>query len=84
MTGKHHKWQLNWSRQPDGSVRHTSGLTFEIVDGGDGYSDLEATDASLDAFQTHELARGVPLHDLAARMQRLAREAGEWHMEHRQ
>lgn len=34
--------------------------------------------ASLAIFQVRETSRGVPLHDLAARVQRLVREAAEW------
>ena len=33
---------------------------------------------TLEEFQAFELARGVPVHDLAQRMIRLAREAGDW------
>ena len=84
MTGKNHKWQSAWSRLPEGSVRHESGLTFAVVPGDAGGPDLRATRESLDAWQRHELARGVPLHDLAKRGQRLAREAGEWHVKNRQ
>lgn len=84
MTGKHHAWQAAWSRLPDGSVRHDSGLTFAPIGASDGGIDLMATRESLDAWQRYELARGVPLHDLAKRGQRLAREAGEWHKANRQ
>ena len=34
-------------------------------------------DASLAIFQASEKARGVPLHDIASRLQRLLREASE-------
>ena len=72
---------------PDGSVRHDSGLIFAVVHGatedGRRYSDLLASDASMQAFSAHELARGVPIHDLAQRAARLAREAGEWHQQNR-
>jgi len=54
------------------------------VGASDGGIDLNATSESLDTWQSHELARGVPLHDLAKRGQRLAREAGEWHVKSRQ
>ena len=37
-----------------------------------------AAPETLGEFQSYELARGVPLHDLAQRLMRLAREAGEW------
>ena len=81
---KHDAWQDAWSRLPDGSVKHESGLTFVPVGASDGGIDLTATRESLDVWQSHELARGVPLHDLAKRGQRLAREAGEWHVKNRQ
>ena len=84
MTGKHHTWQNAWSRLPDGSVKHESGLTFAPVGASDGGIDMNATRESLNAWQSNELARGVSLHDLAKRGQLLAREAGEWHVKNRQ
>ena len=59
---------------------HISGLRFDVVPG-DGYTDVLANKATLDEFQTYELARGVPLHDLAARLIRLNKEALEWHQQ---
>jgi hypothetical protein len=41
--------------------------------------DAVATEDSIPAFQASEQARGVPLHDLVARLQRLCREAVKWH-----
>lgn len=77
MAGKHKNWHKKWSREGSFLV-HTSGLRL-IVAEGDGFTDLETDDASLAIFQARETARGVPVHDLAARVQRLVREAGEWH-----
>ena len=73
MGGKHKDWHKAWSR--DGSVLvHASGLRVEN-DEDLGWS---ATDDSAEAWAAFEQARGVPLHDLPARMQRLCREAAEW------
>ena len=84
MTSNHYAWQDAWSRLPDGSVKHESGLIFTPVGASDGGIELTATRESLNVWQSHELARGVSLHDLAKRGQRLAREAGEWHVKNRQ
>ena len=51
----------------------SSGLVVE-------YDDVlgwQTEDASLAIFQASEKARGVPLHDIASRLQRLLREASE-------
>lgn len=77
MTGKHHNWHRAWSRLPNGRLRHISGAEF-MVAAGDGYKDIKAATETLGEYQNYELARGVPLHDLAQRLMRLAREAGEW------
>ena len=77
MGGKHKNWHKEWSR--DGSfLVHTSGLRLQVIPG-DGFTDFETDDASMAIFQASETSRGVPVHDLAARVQRLVREAGEWH-----
>lgn len=77
MTGKHHNWHRAWSRLPNGRLRHISGAEF-TVERGDGFTDVKAAPETLAAYQASELARGVPLHDLAQRLQRLCREAHEW------
>lgn len=77
MTGKHRNWHRAWSRLPNGRLRHASGAEFLLVRG-DGFTDVKAAPETLAEYQTHELARGVPLHDLARRLQRLCREASEW------
>ena len=77
MTGKHHNWHRAWSRLPNGRLRHISGAEF-VVPRGDGFTDINAAPETLGEFQSFELARGVPVHDLAQRLIRLAREAGEW------
>lgn len=77
MPGKHKNWHRAWSRLPDGRLRHISGAVF-VVDRGDGFTDVRAAKETLGEFQAFELARGVPMHDLAQRLMRLAREAGEW------
>lgn len=77
MGGKHKNWHRAWSRLPDGRLKHISGAVF-VVTRGDGYTDINAAPETLGEFQAFELARGVPVHDLAQRLMRLAREAGEW------
>ncbi|MBF5006021.1 hypothetical protein [Diaphorobacter caeni] len=72
MTNKRY-WHKEWSR--DGSyLVHSSGLKVEF-DEDLGWS---ATEDTAEAWSAFELARGAPLHDLPARMQRLCREAAEW------
>lgn len=78
MSGKHKNWHRAWSRLPNGRLRHISGAEFMLVRG-DGFTDVRAAPETLDEYQSFELARGVPLHDLVQRLQRLAREANEWH-----
>lgn len=79
MGGKHKGWHKAWRREGDRLV-HISGAVFVIERGAD-YVDIIAAPETLGEFQAYELARGVPVHDLAARLQRLAREAAEW-LEH--
>ena len=78
MTGKHYRWQKSWSRDQEGHLVHASGLRVLVLSG-DGYTDLETEGASLAIFQARETSRGVPVHDLVPRLQRLLREAQEWH-----
>ena len=75
MTGKHHNWHKAWSRTGSGRLRHISGLEFEH----DAVLGWSTCDDTLAEYQAHELARGVPLHDLVERGRRLLREAQEWH-----
>jgi len=77
MTGKHKNWHRAWSRLPNGRLRHSSGAEFVLLPC-DGFTDVKAAPETLAEYQSFELARGVPLHDLAQRLMRLAREAGEW------
>ena len=77
MTGKHHNWRRAWFRLPNGRLRHISGAEFVVV-AGNGFKDINAAPETLAEYQAYELARGVPLHDLAQRLMRLAREAGQW------
>lgn len=78
MVGKHHNWNRAWRREASGHLLHNSGLRV-LVERGDGYTDLEASPETLDAYQAFEAARGVPLHDMLARLKRLLKEAEEWH-----
>lgn len=73
MTSKHYKWQAQWQRLPNGGIKHSSGLVVEYDDA----LGWQTEDASLAIFQASEKARGVPLHDIASRLQRLLREASE-------
>ena len=77
MPGKHKNWHRAWTRLPNGRLRHISGAEFVVVRG-DGFTDINAAPEALEEYQAYELARGVPVHDLAQRLMRLAREAGEW------
>jgi len=77
MSGKHKNWHKGWTRLPNGRLRHISGVEF-TVEPGEGFTDINAADDTLAEFQAYELARGVPVHDLAQRLMRLAREAGDW------
>lgn len=79
MTGKHYQWHMAWRREPSGHLLHDSGLRV-LVTRGPGYTDLQASPDTLEAWQAFEAARGVPLHDMLARLQRLIREAEQWHM----
>lgn len=73
MTGKHYNWHKAWRR--DGArLVHDSGLAVEYDEELGWMTDDDTTEA----WAAWEQARGVPLHDLAARMQRLCREAAEW------
>lgn len=81
MTGRRYAWHKAWQRLPDGRLRHVSGVEF-TVERGDGFTDIRVTPDTLAAFQAHEAARGVPIHDMTARLMRLAREARRF-MEYR-
>lgn len=78
MPGKNKNWHRAWARLPNGRLRHVSGAEFVLIPG-DGFTDVKAAPETLCEYQTYELACGVPLHDLAKRLMRLAREAHEWH-----
>ena len=82
MTSKNHKWQTAWSRLPNGDLQHASGLIINIERGA-GYIDLQVQQLSLVIFQASEGARGVPLHDQVSRLQRLVKEAQQWHQSNR-
>lgn len=73
MAGKHKDWHKAWRRDGERLV-HGSGLAVEC-DEDLGWS---ATDDTAEAWAAFEQARGVPLHDLANRMQRLCHEAAAW------
>ena len=79
MTSKHNNWHKSWSRDQDGHLVHASGLRVLVLPG-EGYTDLETDDASMAIFQASETSRGVPKHDLIARVQRLIKEAEQWHL----
>lgn len=77
MTGKRYAWHKAWQRLPNGRLRHASGAEFVLVRG-ECFTDVRVAPETLAECQSFELARGVPLHDLAQRLMRLAREANEW------
>lgn len=79
MTGKHRNWHQAWRRDDAGHLVHGTGLRLLVQPAEDGAVDLIAEGESLLMFQAREQARGVPLHDLQARLQRLLREGAEWH-----
>lgn len=78
VTGKHYRWHTAWRRDADGRLAHTSGLRV-LTARSDGFTDYEVDPATLEVFQAAERARGVPLHDILARLKRLIKEAQEWH-----
>lgn len=70
---------MSWARTQAGHLQHSSGLLV-LVAHGQGFTDLETDDASLAIWQASETSRGVPPHDLPARLQRLMKEAEAWHL----
>ena len=74
MTSKHFNWHKAWARDAQGHLIHASGLRF-LVTYGDGFTDLETDDATMVIFQASETSRGVPIHQLVERVQRLTKEA---------
>ena len=81
MTGKRHRWQANWERLPDGSLRHVSGLVLR-PERGDGFTDLRASPATLPALNAWliDVRRTAP-HDMQRAAQRIVQEAAQWHRE---
>lgn len=79
MTGKHYQWHKAWRREASGDLLHDSGLRVLVQPVDDGAVDLVTADDTLEAWQAFEAARGVPAHDMLARLRRLIREASEWH-----
>lgn len=79
LTGKHVGWRHAWRRQAPGVLAHPTGLRVLVSESADGSLDVEADPVSLQDYQAAETARGVPLHDLQARLMRLLREAANWH-----
>lgn len=76
MAGKRKNWHRDWLRLQNGRLRHVSGAEIIV---GDGCATTIAAPETIGRCHAHELARGVPLHNLAARVQRLIREGAEWH-----
>lgn len=76
MSEKNKNWEKAWTRLPSGRLSHVSGAEF-IVEPGDGFIDIYAAPDSLADYERYEFARGVSADDLAQRLMRLAREAGE-------
>ena len=78
MTNKNFNWHKAWRLLPNGRLRHVSGLEF-TVERGDGYTDINAADDTLQEYQRYELHRGVAPHQFIERLQRLNKEAALWH-----
>ncbi len=78
MTGKNYNWHKRW-HWIGGRLVHDSGLAFTITKCESGDVDIETVDDTMESFQAFEAARGVPTHDLVARVQRLTKEAAEWY-----
>jgi len=72
---------MSWVREAPSVLVHESGLRVHLTELPDGGLDVETDDGSMAAWSAFEQARGVPLHDLQARAQRLVREAAKWHDE---
>lgn len=79
MTGKRRNWHKAWRREGAGLLVHESGLRVRLEELEDGSLDAVTDDASTEAWAAFEQARGVPLHDLQARLLRLVKEAAQWH-----
>lgn len=77
MSNAHKNWHKGWRREGRQLV-HISGLKFDVIEG-DGYTDTETDDSTLEEFQHYELARGVGVNDFLERIKRLTWEAQEWH-----
>lgn len=73
MSGKHRNWHKAWHRE-GARLLHDSGLAVEY----DEMLGWCTTEETTEAWAAFELARGVPLHDLTARLSRLIKEAEEW------
>jgi hypothetical protein len=79
MMNKDSDWRKSWSRDDDGNLVHASGLRV-LVRAGDGFTDLEADDASLVIFQAREASKGVATHLLVEKIKKLMKEAELWHL----
>ena len=77
MAGKNRHWHDAWKRLEDGRLQHDTGAIF-IVRGDQAGMRVDQDAASLPDFQADQAARGVATHDMAVRLQRLAREALFW------
>lgn len=73
MSGKRRGWHRAWSRLEPGLLQHESGLQVRTDN-----EPRAPVEASLAPFSASEMARGVPAHDIEARLARLLREAGQW------
>lgn len=78
MTNKNFGWHKAWGRLPNGRLRHVSGLEY-TVKRGDGFTDINTVDNTLQEYQDFELARGVAPHQMVERILRLNKEAVRWH-----
>lgn len=71
-------WRTAWMHSPAGRLRHSSGLTFNVIRNGIGHAQARVDLASLEVWETFELQGGLGLIELPRRRQRLVWEAAEW------
>ena len=73
MTNKNFNWHKKWKRLENGRLQHLSGIEF-VYDAALGWSPCVDT---IKEFEAYELARGVPIHQIAERVMRLVKEASK-------
>ena len=69
------EWRTAWAHLPNGDLRHSSGLTFNVVHDETGKEELHIDLASLEVWQTFEIQGGLGLLNIPIRRARLLWEA---------